>query len=896
MAEITQINDRYDPSSVEVKWYKWWEEKGYFKCEETSTKPPFCIILPPPNITGQLHMGHALDHTIQDVLIRYKRMMGFNTLWLPGSDHAGIATQSVVEKQLKKEGLTRQELGRESFVKRTWEWKEQYGNQIIEQMKRLGDSCDWERHTFTLDDGVSKAVRKVFVNLYKKGSIYRGNRLINWSPALGSAISDLEVEHKNTKGQLWHIKYPLADGSGEVVVATTRPETMLGDTAVCVHPDDDRYKSFIGKFIELPLVGRKIKIIADEYVDKSFGSGVVKITPAHDFNDYEIGKRHDLESINLLTRDGKLNENAGEAYEGLTVKQAREQVVKDLEALELLVKTEPHEHSVGHCGRSGCVVEPFLSEQWFVNTKEISIPAKRVVESGTTVFEPEKWIKTYLHWMNNIQDWCISRQLWWGHQIPAWYCQDCEFITVSEKDPVECEECKSENLKQEDDVLDTWFSSALWPFSTLGWPEETESLKTFYPTSVLVTGQDIIFFWVARMMMLGLEFVGDVPFRTVYIHGLVRDAQGRKLSKSLNNAVDPVELIDQYGADALRFTLMSQIGSGRDIKFSMQRLEGNRNFMNKIWNAARFTLSNLEGYEVPAGGTEAIANKSDLSYADQWVIQKCGECEKKIEEALSQNRFTDAANAIYSFAWHEFCDWYLEFSKPILYGENLNEKQATRTVMLQTLNRLLRMLHPFAPFITEELYQKLPLKGEAIIVDSYPTVKEDKSWLESGSAEVAFDLDLVREVITAVRNIRGENRIKPGIKLKAILDPKDDKSQKILGENKTYIVSIAGLGECEVSKPESLSQCAVTTVRFGDVEVDVVIPLSGIVDINDEVKRIQKSVEKLEKEQSQLSSRLSNEKFLSKAPEDVVELGRKQLEDYKIRIASMREALQRLKS
>ncbi len=890
-----ELSDRYSPQEVEQSTYSWWVEQGYFKSQDVSTKPPFCVILPPPNVTGQLHMGHALDHTIQDVLVRWKRMSGFNTCWLPGTDHAGIATQSVVEKSLKKEeGITRQELGREAFVEKVWEWKNTYGNRIVEQMTRLGDSCDWDRQVFTLDSGVSKAVRKVFVSLYEKGYLYKGNRLINWSPALQSALSDLEVDHKQTKGSLWHIRYPISGTEDGAVVATTRPETMLGDTAVCVHPDDDRYKDLVGKEIELPLTGRKIKVIADEYVDKEFGSGVVKITPAHDFNDYEIGKRHDLEFINILNADGTLNENVPEKYQGLTSAQARKKVVEDLEDLGLLVKIEPHELSVGHCSRSGCVVEPFLSDQWFVSTKDLAIPAKRVVESGTTVFEPEKWTKTYLHWMNNIQDWCVSRQLWWGHRIPAWTCDDCGHVTVSVEDATACSGCGSSKVVQEEDVLDTWFSSALWPFSTLGWPEETEALKTFYPTNVLVTGQDIIFFWVARMMMMGLEFMEDVPFRTVYIHGLVRDSQGRKLSKSLGNAMDPVELIEEWGADALRFTLISQIGAGRDIKFSMQRLEGQRNFMNKLWNAVRFALQNLNDFEVPKDGDQP--SKSDMTYADQWIIKKLELCEEEVDQALKQYKFSEAAQSIYGFAWHEFCDWYLEFSKPVLYGDDASEKKATQWVLATVLNRIMRLMHPFTPFITEVLYQKLPIKGEAVVIDKYPTPRNDKELLELGSDEVAFDLDLVRAVITAVRNIRGENRIKPSEKLKVIMTPKEDRGQKILGENKSAIMALAGVGDLVIDEAESLSKCAVAPVRQGDVSVDVIVPLEGIVNIEEEVKRLQKNIEKVEKEQASLSKRLSNPNFLKNAPEDVVEDGKKQLVTFTSKITGLREALQRLQS
>ncbi|MFN3455866.1 MAG: valine--tRNA ligase, partial [Pseudobdellovibrio sp.] len=591
------LADRYNPQDVETKVYQWWENSGHFKAQDQSTKPPFSIILPPPNVTGFLHLGHALDHTIQDLLIRWKRMSGYNAMWLPGTDHAGIATQTVVEKELKKTGGgTRHELGREKFVDKIWEWKNEYGDRIYRQMRRLGDSCDWDRATFTLDEGVSKAVRKVFVTLYNKNLIYKGQRLINWSGPLETAISDLEVEHKQVKGTLYHINYPV-DGTNEfLTVATTRPETMLGDTALCVHPDDERYKHLIGKTVTVPLINRKIKIIADTYVDLNFGSGVVKITPAHDFNDYKIGKTHKLEFINILNKKTELNENAG-PYKGLKVAEARKKVCEDLKTLGLLVKEEPHVHSVGHCSRSGAVVEPYLSEQWFLKMDELATPAKRVVESGTIRFEPESWTKVYLHWMNIIEDWCISRQLWWGHRIPAWHCADCDKHTVSETDPFQCVYCGSKNLTQEEDVLDTWFSSALWPFSTMGWPNEgqhsMETQQTFYPTNYLVTGHDIIFFWVARMIMMGVEFKKDVPFRTVYIHGLVRDSQGRKMSKSLGNSVDPIDMIEKYGADALRFSFLAHLFSGKDFKFSEQRLEGYRNFMNKVWNAARFVLSNL---------------------------------------------------------------------------------------------------------------------------------------------------------------------------------------------------------------------------------------------------------------------------------------------------------------
>jgi valyl-tRNA synthetase len=890
------IQDRYNPAEVEGRIYTWWESNGHFKAKDQSTKPPFSIILPPPNVTGFLHMGHALDHTIQDVMIRWKRMSGFNAMWLPGTDHAGIATQTVVERELKKtQNVTRHQLGREKFVEKIWEWKNQYGDRICNQMRRLGDSVDWERNTFTLDEGVSKAVRKVFVSLHKKGWIYRGQRLVNWSGPLETAISDLEVEHKQVKGALYHIQYPVDGSSETLTVATTRPETMLGDTAVCVHPEDERYKHLIGKKVKLPLVGRLIPIIADTYVDKEFGSGVVKITPAHDFNDYKIGKTHNLEFINILTKRCELNENAG-AYQGMKVADARKKVIEDLKALELFVKEEPHVHSVGHCSRSGAVVEPFLSEQWFVKTENLSLPARRVVESGTIRFEPESWTKTYLHWMGIIEDWCISRQLWWGHRIPAWYCADCNHTMVVELDPHSCEKCNSTKISQEEDVLDTWFSSALWPFSTMGWPADNETQKTFYPTSTLVTGHDIIFFWVARMIMMGLEFKGDVPFRKVFIHGLIRDSQGRKMSKSLGNSIDPVEMIEKHGADALRFTFMAQIASGKDIKFSEQRLEGYRNFMNKIWNATRFSLMALQGFNTPEQGTKALPIKGNMSIYDQWIIYKLAQVTKLVDEALAQDRFSDAANGLYQFVWNDFCDWYIELIKPIINGSNENEKAATQMVLAQVLNRTMRLLHPFVPFITEELYSKLPIKSAALIVEEYPTVRNDKEFLSLASESAAFEVDLVKEVLSAVRNIRGENRISPAEKLTVRLAPSDGEVQKILGENKTTLVSLGRIGQLTISEDGSLAKCALSQVVVKDSSVKVIIPLEGLVDIDEEIKRINKNLEKLDKDVQSLSGRLNNPNFVANAAEDVVEADRQALEQAKLQSAAMRDALERLKS
>lgn len=890
------LADRYNPQEVESQIYQKWEGSGYFKSQDQSTKPPFSIILPPPNVTGFLHLGHALDHTIQDLLIRWKRMSGYNTMWLPGTDHAGIATQTVVEKELKKKNITRHQLGREKFVEEVWKWKNEYGDRIYRQMRRLGDSCDWDRATFTLDEGVSDAVKKVFVSLYKNQSIYKGQKLVNWSGPLETAISDLEVEYQQVKGAMYHINYPVDGTNDFLTIATTRPETMLGDTAVCVHPEDERYKQLIGKTVTVPLINRKVKIIADTYVDREFGSGVVKITPAHDFNDYKIGKTHKLEFINILTKKCELNENAG-PYKGLKVAEARKKVVEDLKALNLLLKEEPHVHSVGHCSRSSAVVEPFLSEQWFMKMENLAVPAKRVVESGTLRFEPESWTKVYLHWMNIIEDWCISRQLWWGHRIPAWHCADCEKYTVSESTPTSCEHCNSKNIKQEEDVLDTWFSSALWAFSTMGWPSEDakslETQKTFYPTSYLVTGHDIIFFWVARMIMMGLEFKKDVPFRTVYIHGLVRDSQGRKMSKSLGNSVDPIEMIDKYGADALRFSFLAHLFSGKDFKFSEQRVEGYRNFMNKVWNASRFVLSNLQDFTAPAEGTSALPSKADLSVFDQWIIAKLSETERKVQEALESEHFSDAATTLYHFVWNDFCDWYIEFTKPIMNSSSKEEKYNTQLVMSQVLNRMIRLLHPFCPFITEEIYSLLPIKNEACIIDRYPNVDLDAELLAFGNKQAEIEVDLVKEVITAIRNIRGENRISPAIKLNVRFGVTQDESQKILSANRSAIMTLARLENMDIGEDGDLMKCAVAPVAAGEARVNVIIPLEGLVDFNEEIKRIQKTIEKLEKDIALLTNKLSNGKFIQNADEDVVTADKALLSRSKDQIVSLKEALTR---
>lgn len=894
---IDSLPDRFHPSEIEGPLNQWWESQGYLKAEDCSTKPPYSIVLPPPNVTGNLHIGHALNSTLQDLVIRFKRMQGFNVLWMPGTDHAGIATQSVVERNLKAEGLHRKTIGREEFVKKVWAWKNQFGNQIVEQLKGLGASCDWDRLTFTLDAGVSRAVRKVFVSLYQKKSIYRGLKLVNWSAPLETAVSDLEVEYKEVTGHLWHIRYPLTDPQSEtthLIIATTRPETLLGDTAICVHPTDERYQAFVGKTVQLPLCDRAVPIIADPYVETSFGSGVVKITPAHDFNDYKIALNHKLPLINILNKDGTLNSSVAAKYQGLSVSKAREAVVKDLESLKLIQKVEPYRHSVGFCSRSGSVIEPLLSEQWFMSVKNLAAPARAVVESGTIIFEPESWTKTYLHWMSIIEDWCISRQLWWGHRIPAWYCQKCDHVTVKEEDPSECEKCGSNLITQDEDVLDTWFSSALWPFSTMGWPKATETLKTFYPTNLLVTGHDIIFFWVARMIMMGLEFVEDVPFRKVLLHGLIRDIQGEKMSKSKDNSIDPLEMIKKYGADALRFTLLSQASTGRDLKFSEHRIEGYRNFMNKIWNAARFSLSAMSDFVAPADGTRALPSKSQLSATSQWMTYRLADVEKKMQRHLESFAFSEAAKTIYLFVWNDFCDWYLEFIKPVIYGNKVEERKTTQLVLAQTLNRIVRLLHPFTPFITESIYQKLPIRNESVMVDEYPSVENDQIWLSIASESAAFEIEAVKEVITAIRNIRGENRVSPAKKIKTILIPEDDHLQKIMSANKGSIQRLAGVDECEIGPNDNYTKCAVQRLRLGDASLTVVVPLEGLVDLIEELNRISKEIGKVQKNLQLLSVRLSNESYLSQAPKEIVEADKARVVELKEKLASLDESRNRL--
>ncbi|MGE5509566.1 MAG: valine--tRNA ligase, partial [Chitinophagales bacterium] len=710
----------YDPHEVEQRWYRFWEEGRYFHAEPNPKKKPYCIVIPPPNVTGSLHLGHAWDNTIQDILIRYHRMAGFETLWMPGTDHAGIATQVKVEDKLREAGLTKYDLGREKFLERVWEWKEEYGGRILQQLRRLGSSCDWERTRFTMDEGCSKAVREVFVRLYKKGLIYQGNRIINYCPHCQTTLSDIEVEHVEREGRLWHIRYPFKEGDGFVTVATTRPETMLGDTAVAVHPSDKRYQGLVGRTLVLPLMNREIPIVADEYVDPSFGSGAVKVTPAHDPNDFEIGQRHDLPSILVIGPDGRMTAEAG-AYAGQDRYEARKAVLAALKEQGLLIEEQKHRHAVGQCYRCDTTVEPLLSKQWFVRMKPLAEPAIAAVKDGRTRFVPKRFTKLYLHWMENIKDWCISRQLWWGHRIPVWYCQDCGEVICAKEDPEKCTKCGG-HLIQDPDVLDTWFSSGLWPFETLGWPEKTAELAYFYPTAVLCTGFDIIFFWVARMMVMGLENMGEVPFHDVFIHGLIRDAQGRKMSKSLGNGVDPLEVIDEYGADALRFSLATAVAAGYDQRFRMERVEVARNFANKVWNAARFALMNLQDFAAPGRELEAKELLAlPLALPDRWILSRYAAVAQKVTQRLDRYDLVEAGKSLYDFLWSELCDWYLELAKPRLYGkQGEDERKTAQTVLWYVLEHTLRLLHPFMPFLTEEIWQKLPHRGKALLVAAWP--------------------------------------------------------------------------------------------------------------------------------------------------------------------------------
>ncbi len=853
-----QLSTSYEPKETEEKWLKAWNEGNFYHADEKDNKDAYCIVIPPPNVTGSLHMGHALNNTLQDILTRWNRMKGKSVLWMPGMDHAGIATQNVVERLLAKEGKSRHDMGRENFEKRVWEWKAESGGMIQSQLKRLGASLDWERERFTLDEGLSKAVRKVFVTLYKEGLIYRGERIINWCPRCETALSDIETEYKDLNGKLYHLKYPYADGSGHITVATTRPETMLGDTAVAVNPDDERYKSVIGKKLILPLINREIPIIADSYVDKDFGTGMVKITPAHDPNDFEMGKRHSLEEINVLTPKGFINENGG-AYTGLDRFDARKKIIEDLENLGLVEKIEDNPHSVGHCYRCSTIVEPYISSQWFVKIKPLADEAIKAVEDERIKFVPKNWEKTYFEWMRNIRDWCISRQLWWGHRIPAFYCEDCGHINVEMEDPSECSKCSSTNIKQDEDVLDTWFSSGLWPFSTLGWPDETAELKKYYPTAVLVTGFDIIFFWVARMIMMGLKFMGDVPFKDVYIHALVRDEHGHKMSKSRGNVIDPLIMMDKFGTDAFRFTLAMFAAQGRDVIMSEKRIEGYRAFSNKIWNSTRFVLMNL-GEDFSSKGI----NEAALERFDKWILFRLNCAIDEISKALSEYRFNDAAQSVYSFFWNEFCDWYLELTKPRLYGHSGEESaNCAKEVLFHVLKESVKLLHPFMPFITEEIWSKIKEKNQnLLIVTKYPETDPKFNFSKESDETAVF-----QEIIYKIRNIRGEMNIAPDRKADLIIKTESPLVREIVEKESAQLKSLAKIESIKVNasyKPEK-SDCSAVIK-----DAEIYLPLKGLIDVDKELERLNKELSKIEADLSRVEGKLSNDKFISSAPEDIV--------------------------
>ena len=866
----------YEPQQVETKIYDMWQEGGYFHAEKDESKKPFTIVMPPPNVTGQLHMGHAMDATLQDTLIRFKRMQGYNALWLPGVDHAGIATQIKVEEELRvKEGLTRYDLGREKFLERVWDWKHKYGNRIVEQQKKLGASCDWDRARFTMDEGCSKAVREVFVSLYEKGLIYKGSRIINWCPNCVTALSDAEVEYVDKPGHLWHIRYPLADGTGEVVVATTRPETMLGDTGVCVNPNDERYQHIIGKKVILPLVNKEIPVVADDYAEMEFGTGCVKMTPAHDPNDFEVGLRHNLEVIRVLNDNGVVNEFGGK-YEGMDRYDARKAIVADLEEQGYLVKIEDHAHNVGTCYRCHKDVEPIISAQWFVKMQPLAEEAIRVVKEGETKFVPDRFSKTYMNWMENVRDWCISRQLWWGHQIPAWTCSDCGHITVSREDATVCEKCGSTHITREEDVLDTWFSSALWPFETLGWPENTDDFNYFYPTDVLVTGYDIIFFWVARMIFSGCEHTGKTPFHTVLIHGLVRDNLGRKMSKSLGNGIDPLEMIEKYGCDALRMNMVTSNSPGNDMRFYVERCEAMRNFANKLWNASRYVMMNLAEDAV-----NELPSLDKLEIADKWVLSKLNNLIAEVTENLEKYELGIAVQKVYDFIWDTYCDWYIELTKARLYSEDADRKQTAIAVLVYVLDQTLRLLHPFMPFITEEIWQSLPHEGNALIVAQWPQYREDLAF----KAE-ADQMESVMDAIRAIRNRRAEMNVPPS--KKAALYVLTAKPQ-VFTEGEGFLLRLAYADTVTMLENEPENLDGMVTITTADAKL--YIPMGQLVDVAKELARITKELDAAKKFLNSLEGKLSNEKFISRAPEAVVNAEREKAAKHRDLIAQLEQSL-----
>ena len=865
----------YNPSEFESEIYKEWEQNGYFKAEVDAKILPFTIVIPPPNITGQLHMGHALDETLQDTLIRFKRMQGYSALWLPGTDHASIATEVKIVEQMAKEGITKKDIGREGFLERAWAWKEKYGGRIIEQLKTLGSSCDWSRLAFTMDERCSKAVKEVFVNLYEKGLIYRGDRIINWCPDCKTALSDAEVDYVEEDSNLWHIKYPLADGDGFVIVATSRPETMLGDTAVAVNPKDKRYASLIGKNLILPIVNKEIPIVADDYVELEFGTGAVKITPAHDPNDFEVGLRHNLPVIRVMNDDGTMNELAG-IYNGMKALDCREKLVEDLKQQGFLVKIEPLHHNVGHCYRCNHTVEPIVSKQWFVKMEPLAKPAIDVVRKKSIKFTPDRFSKIYFNWMENIKDWCISRQLWWGHRIPAYYCQECGEMMISKEDVKVCTKCGSEKIVQDEDVLDTWFSSALWPFSTLGYPEMTEDLKYFYPTDVLVTGYDIIFFWVARMIFSGLEHMKRIPFKDVLIHGLVRDSKGRKMSKSLGNGIDPTEIIAKYGADTLRFSLLNGVAAGSDMRFSDEKIEGARNFMNKIWNASRFVLLNAEGKNIRP------ISDCKLNTADKWIISKLNRIIKDVTLNMEKYEIGIALSNLYDFVWTDFCDWYIELTKPVLYGEDDDKRESTVSVLVYVLGEILKLLHPFVPFITEKIYKDIPNVNGPLMLADFPRYNSKSNYYSS-----VKDIEPVKEIIKTIRNIKAKTGAAPSKKVTLYVATENKKPIK---NGEVYISKLAGVDKIEfIDNKDQLKEKTVSQVISG---AELFVPLGELVDMEKELVRLKGELNNIEAEIKRASGKLANNGFLDKAPKALVDAERAKLDKFLDMRAKLKKQIQ----
>ena len=877
----TEMNKTYNPSEIEDRLYKKWLDKKYFHAEVDRSKKPFTIVMPPPNITGQLHMGHALDNTLQDILIRFKRMQGYNALWQPGTDHASIATEVKVTNKLREEGIDKEELGREGFLKRTWEWREEYGGRIVSQLKKLGSSADWDRERFTMDEGCSKAVQEVFIRLYEKGYIYQGSRIINWCPVCQTSISDAEVEYEDQAGHFWHINYPIVGTDKCIEIATTRPETMLGDTAIAVHPDDERYKDLVGKMVLLPIVNKEIPIVADSYVDKEFGTGAVKITPAHDPNDFEVGKRHNLEEINILNDDGTINENGGK-FEGMDRYEARKAIVKELEEGGYLVRIENHEHNVGTHDRCHTTVEPMVKKQWFVKMNEMAKPAIEAVKNGDLRFVPGHFDRTYLHWLENIRDWCISRQLWWGHRIPAYYCDDCGEIVVAKETPSVCPKCGCTHFTQDEDTLDTWFSSALWPFSTLGWPDKTEDLDYFYPTNVLVTGYDIIFFWVIRMVFSGYEQTGKCPFSDVLIHGLVRDEQGRKMSKSLGNGIDPLEIIDQYGADALRLTLVTGNAPGNDMRYSEKKIIASRNFANKVWNASRFMLMNIEKADL------SNVSLDDLTPADKWILSKANSLVKEVTDNMENYDFGVAVSKLNDFIWEEFCDWYIEMVKPRLYNEEDTTKAAALFTLKKVLTISLKLLHPYMPFITEEIFCSLQDEEESIMVSDWPVFEEAFDFKAEEN-----EVEIIKNAVRNIRNLRADMNVPPSKKASVYVVSEKEEVRKVFEDSRVFFATLGYASEVAVQSDKTgIAEDAVSVLIH---QAALYMPFADLVDIDKEIERLTKEEDKMNKEIKRAQGMLSNPKFVDKAPADKVQAEKDKLEKYTQMLAQIQERLAALK-